>query len=323
MTIGEFELIEKFFAAHTIKRNDVTLGIGDDAAIVNIPPQQQLVITTDTLTAGVHFPATTCAYDIGYKSIAVNLSDLAAMGATPSWVTLALTLSKVDDRWLQDFCQGFFDLASRYQIQLIGGDTSQGPLSITVEAFGFTPFNQALMRSHAKPGDLIYVTGTLGEAALGLQYLQGKVQLSDSDSKSAIAKLNRPEPQIEIGTKLRGIANAAIDISDGLAADLGHILEKSHVGALINLEKIPIGSSLLTSISNNEALALALTGGDEYELCFTVPPQKLSLLEKMFPKDAYHLTCIGTIVAQKGLDLRYKNGEKYSGKLSGYEHFQK
>jgi len=323
MTIGEFELIEKFFATQTKQRNDVALGIGDDAAIVTIPDGQQLVITTDTLVAEVHFSAITSAYDIGYKSIAVNLSDLAAMGATPSWVTLALTLPCVRENWLQEFCQGFFDLAADYQIQLIGGNLSQGPLSITVEAFGFIPFNQALMRNQAKAGDLIYITNSLGDAALGLLNLQEKVTLSASDKKIALAKLNRPEPQIEIGSKLRGIASAAIDISDGLLADLGHILAKSNVGALIQLEKIPIGASLLHTLASDDALTLALSGGDDYELCFTVPQEKQTALEKALPKNLYHLTCIGTITSQKGLDLQYQNGKQYSGEHYGYQHFQK
>jgi thiamine-monophosphate kinase len=313
MTIGEFEIIKNFFATQSIKRDDVILGIGDDAAIVNVPEKQQLVITTDTLVAEVHFLSSANAYDIGFKSIAVNLSDLAAMGAVPSWVTLSLTLPHVKETWIKEFCRGFFDLALQYQTQLIGGDLSQGPLSITVGAFGFTPPGQAITRRGAKPGDLIYVTNTLGEAALALHY----------PSEKALAKLNRPLPQIEIGTQLRNIANAAIDISDGLAADLGHILEESGVGANVNVDKIPIAKSLTDILSSDDALALALTGGDDYELCFTVPPEKQSLLEKSLPQNQYHYTYIGTIQAEKGLNLHYQDGKKYLGKLYGYQHFQK
>lgn len=323
MTTSEFGLIKKYFETQPIQQKNVVIGIGDDAAVVNIPTGHQLVITTDTLVSGVHFPETTTAHDIGFKSLAVNLSDLAAMGATPAWVTLSLTLPSADENWLKEFCQGFYSLTSRYQTQLIGGDLSSGPLSITVGAFGFIPNHQAITRSQAKPGDLVYVTHTLGDAALGLLYLQEKINLSASESKAMLLKLNRPEPQIEIGIKLRNIASSAIDISDGLAADLGHILENSHVGAEINLEKIPIGKSLLNVLSKNDALSLALSGGDDYQLCFTVPPEKQALLETTLPHSNYHYTCIGIITAEKGLNLLNQDGTKYVGKIKGYDHFQK
>lgn len=325
--IGEFEIIKKYCLPQTVRRADVALGIGDDAAIVDIPAGQQLVITTDTLVSGVHFLDSDPPYAIGFKAIAVNLSDVAAMGATPCWVTLSLTLPKVDEDWLKEFCRGFFELAGRYGTQLIGGDMSQGPLSITVTAFGQAPAGQALRRSGAKAGDLIYVTNTLGDAGLGLRMSSESNAEKNLDASFRwhdsvpLARHFCPEPRVDMGIKLRGIASTAIDISDGLAADLGHILEESQVGAEVTVDKIPMSKTLLQTVSASNALDLALTAGDDYELCFTVPPAKTALLEKALANS--HYTCIGTITSEKGLNLHYSNGKKYSGNLKGYEHFQK
>ncbi len=282
MSLGEFDVIKKYFNTQSIKRDNVVIGIGDDAAVVNIPRNEQLAITTDTLVAGVHFLENASAYDVGYKSLAVNLSDLAAMGANPVWVTLALTLPEVNEDWLENFSRGFFDLASKYNVQLIGGDITRGPLSISISAYGLVPPFQALTRSRAKPGDLIYVTNTLGN------------------------QFPRPEPRIDIGLKLRGIASAAIDISDGLISDLKHILEMSNVGAEVNVDKVP---------RNKISLELALTAGDDYELCFTAPSQ--------YKKDLTEFTCIGTITENKELILLDDKGQAYQGKIKGYEHFKK
>jgi thiamine-monophosphate kinase len=314
MKLTEFDIIERYFAKPSAQRDDVTLGIGDDCAIVNIPAQHQLAITTDTLVEGVHFPAETSAYDIGYKALAVNLSDLAATGATPAWITLALTLPEANTEWLIEFSRGLFALASRYHIQLIGGDITHGPLTITIAAHGFV--SRALTRRGAKPGDLIYVTNTLGDAALGLLFLNKKISLSTEFQEKVLAKLNRPEPQIETGIKLASLANAAIDISDGLAADLGHILEKSQVGAKIYVDQLPISDALRHAMPMEQAIATALTGGDDYELCFTVSPENIALLDTI-----PHLTCIGSITESFGLDLQFKNGNKYHGPSQGYQHF--
>lgn len=307
MTRHEFDIIENFFAKQTIQRCDVALGIGDDAAILTPPLKQQLVITTDTLVAGVHFPFATAAYDIGYKSLAVNLSDLAAMGADPAWITLALTLPEADDEWLNDFCRGLFDLAKKYQVQLVGGDLTRGPLTITIQAQGFVPNNQAIKRSTAHSGDLIFVANTLGDAAFALQN-------KDSPEETRI-RLNRPEPQIELGRKLRGIASAAIDISDGLVADLNHILISSKVGAIVYVDQIPLSRALLV-LPQDDALKLALTGGDDYALCFTVPNDKKELLTQI-----PNLTWIGIITEKVGLDLRFKQGSSYNSSTLGYRHF--
>ncbi len=317
----EFSIIKNYFTTQTEHRKDVIRGIGDDAAIVKIPSGEELVITTDTLVSGIHFLPSDAPYDIGYKSLAVNLSDLAAMGATPAWITLALTLPTADENWIQNFCAGFFTLANLHQVQLIGGDLTHGPLSITVQAMGLVPAGNALLRSTAKPGDLIYVTGTLGNAGLALQHLQGNVTLHPDYEKSIYLHLHRPEPRIAAGLALRGIAHAAIDLSDGLAADLSHVLEESHVGARVNVDQLPLSFELSESISHEKAIELALTAGDDYELCFTVPPDKQTLLENQLSVLPCRFTCIGTITNKPGLDLHYQDGKKYHGVISGYEHF--
>lgn len=304
--MSEFDIITQYFASQTSHRNDVMVGIGDDAALVKPPQNHELAITTDTLVSGVHFPESTLPYDIGYKSLAVNLSDLAAMGATPAWVTMALTLPDKNLDWLKAFCDGFFALANQHQVQLIGGDLTRGPLCITIQAIGFTPSHQALLRSQAKPGDLIYVTGTLGDAGLALR--------SAHASPEILARLNRPEPRVTTGIALRSIASSAIDISDGLAADLGHILKASRVGAKINVEQLPL-SPAVSALTPEQAIALALTAGDDYELCFTVPAQKRAQLSSI------PCTCIGEITASSGLELNYNDGSSYHGNISGYQHF--
>lgn len=315
MKLNEFDIIDRYFKK-SITRADVANDIGDDCAIVNVPSQQQLAISTDTLIAGVHFPQSTTPYDIGYKALAVNLSDLAAAGAAPAWAMLSLTLPENNSAWLTEFARGFFDLASRFNTQLIGGDITHGPLSITVTVHGFVPQGQALTRSGAKPGDQIYVSNTLGDAALALQFLTKKISLAENFQEKILTKLTRPQPQIELGKKLLNIAHAAIDISDGLAADLQHILDRSNVGAEIFVDQLPLSSELRASLPLAQAIELALTGGDDYELCFTVPADKKHLLA-----DIPHLTCIGSITDTLGLHLKFQDGKKYHGPIQGYQHF--
>jgi thiamine-monophosphate kinase len=317
----EFELIKHYFAEQTSHRPDVIRGIGDDAAVVQPPAGKSLAITTDTLVSGIHFLPDAHSIDVGYKSLAVNLSDLAAMGATPAWVTLALTLPDADEPWIQGFCDGFFTLANRYEVQLIGGDMTKGPLSITVQATGFLPDNKALLRSTAKAGDLIYVTGTLGDAGLALGVLQNKYQLPPEHKIEILNRLLRPEPRIATGRAILGLANAAIDISDGLAADLGHLIAASKVGANINLSQLPLSVPLANALPVDQAYELALTAGDDYELCFTVPPNHQPALEKALADLPCRFTCIGTITSDTGLKLHDEHNQPYQGRLNGYKHF--
>lgn len=315
--MNEFDLIKHYLATQKKQRHDVVIGIGDDAAIVSIPTGTQLAVTTDTLIAGVHFPLSTSPFDIGYKSLAVNLSDLAAMGAAPAWVTMALTLPQADEAWLQAFCDGFFTLANRCQTQLIGGDLTRGALSITVQAMGLLPAGKAMLRSGAKPDDLIYVTGTLGDAGGALLALQQSLPVDTA----LAARLNKPEPRLAQGQALLDIATACIDISDGLTADLSHILEASNTGAVIFVDHLPLSQILRQTAGDEKALALALTAGDDYELCFTVSPEKRTALEQRLSSLPCSFTCIGHITAHTGLTLQYSNGNSYHGKTDGYQHF--
>lgn len=319
--MSEFDIITHYFKAQTTHRPDVKIGIGDDAAVVKCPAGHELVITTDTLISGVHFPESTLPYDIGYKSLAVNLSDIAAMGGTPAFVTMALTLPNENPEWIQEFCNGFFTLANRHNVQLIGGDLTRGNLSITIQAMGFVPDNLAILRSNAKPHDLVYVTGTLGDAGLALSFVHNKLTLNTDYQRELLEKFHKPEPRIATGQALIAIANSAIDISDGLAADLNHILKASHVGARINVDQLPLSEALTHSVSKDDAIKFALTAGDDYELCFTVPGQKQQELEKKLSSIDCRYTCIGKITEETGMDLHYQNGNKYHGPINGYQHF--
>ncbi len=314
--MNEFDIIRKFFTSNKVLRQDVALGVGDDGAVITPPEGQQIVITTDTLLENIHFLKKTSAFDIGFKALAVNLSDLAAMGATPAWVTLALTLPMADETWLADFSRGFFTLCEEHETQLIGGDLTHGPLSITVQAMGVIPTSQFIKRSGAKSGDLIYVTHTLGDAAAGLAFLQNKIALqSPAQQQFILSRLNCPTPRVQIGNQLRGIASAAIDISDGLIADLKHILESSRVGASVNIDAIPLSKALREFVKKEEALSFALQGGDDYELCFTVPKDKKNQIP-------LQCTCIGEITDSNELDLRHSDNTKYNQHIDGYQHFR-
>lgn len=320
--MNEFELIKNYFAKQTGKRNDVIESIGDDAALVTVPRDQMLAITTDTLVVNTHFLPSTSAYDIAYKSLAVNLSDLASMGAEAAWVTLALTLPTADETWIAQFCQGFFALANDHHVQLIGGDLTRGPLAITITAHGFVPTKKALLRSGAKPRDLIYVTGTLGDAGAALQFLQNKIALSENQQIYLLKRLHRPTPRLQIGLTIRDFAHAAIDISDGLAADLSHILQQSNVGATVYVDQLPLSQVLEQAVSQDVAIEFALTAGDDYELCFTVPPEKRLLVENELAKTACRFTCVGEITENKQFNLCYQDGKKYHATYLGYQHFE-
>lgn len=321
MSSSEFKLIERYFVRSAHAQQGVVLGIGDDAALLNIPPGMELAVAVDTLVSGVHFPVDTDPMDIGHKALAVNLSDMAAMGAEPRWATLALTLPEVDEAWLKGFSAGFFALAERYNVQLVGGDTTRGPLSITVQMHGLVPGNQALRRAGARPGDLIYVTGELGDAGLALRMLQGEISLPSEYVAYSLARLNHPEPRINAGLALRGIAHAAIDISDGLAADLGHILNASNAGATLHLERLPLSAGVASVVMKAGDWSLPLSAGDDYELCFTVPAQNKSRLHAVLDRFSCACTPIGMIEEAPGLRCKLADGKSFTPDSAGYDHF--
>ncbi len=328
MSDSEFQLIQAYFSEpeHTI-RSDVILGIGDDCAIVSPRKQSDLVFSIDTLISGVHFPHNTPADAIAYKALAVNLSDLAAMGAEPAWFTLSLTLpaSASQKQWLAEFSQALFRLAKQHNIKLIGGDTTHGPLSITIQVCGYVEHKTALRRSGAVVGDIIAVTGSLGAAAIGLdialqQHHENYFCLSAAVKQSALNALNYPQARIAEGLKLNNIAHSALDLSDGLISDLGHILNASEVAAEIQLECLPL-SAALSCMDKEQAWEKALTGGDDYELCFTLAKENWPEVVRQYPE----FTAIGTIVApqadQNQLLLLKENGRQHIIHSRGYDHF--
>jgi thiamine-monophosphate kinase len=261
LNVAEFALIDRIRKRCDATRADVRLGIGDDAALLAVPSGKLLAVSTDTLVAGVHFLPDTAARDIGWKALAVNLSDLAAMGAEPAWATLALTLPSADARWVDEFADGFAELSREHCVALVVGDTTQGPLSITVTIHGLVPAGAALTRAAARVGDGVYVTGTLGDAAAGLLLVQSNAEAS----APLLERLHRPTPRVQQGLILRGRATACIDVSDGLAADLGHICDASGVGAQIDADALPASSELSAAFDANARRAFQLAGGDDYE----------------------------------------------------------
>lgn len=304
--MAEFSIIDTYF--NRKNANSVDLGVGDDSALLTPPLQQQLVICADTLVAGRHFPMNTDPHAIGWKSVAVNLSDIAAMGATPHSILLALSLPQIDHDWLKAFSQGLYDCCDQFGVSLIGGDTTQSPhLTLSVTALGWVDIGQAIPRSGAKPGDLICVSGTVGDAAFALQHLGHPLQ----------KRLDYPTPRCQLGAALKGLAHSMIDISDGLAQDLGHILKASQVGAKLQLENLPISPTLQT-LDDAQKWQYALAGGDDYELCFTISPQNYQkLLQKQLDVS---ISMIGTIQQQHGLTFE-KDGVDHSLQFNGYQHF--
>jgi len=309
MALSEFGLIARFFT-QPLKNAVNQLGIGDDCALLSIPAGYQLAVTTDTMVEKVHFFPDVSPYDLGHKLLAVNLSDLASMGAQPVAVTLALTLPCINEAWLTDFSAGFLALAKKHNVDLIGGDTTQGHLTLTVQAFGLVPKACALLRSTAQIGDWIYVTGTLGDAGLGLKIQQGYV--CDNPTE-ALLQFNQPQPCVAEGLAIRPFAHACIDISDGLAADLEHILEKSAVGATLDYDLLPLSAPVQRYIEQTGDWALPLTAGDDYQLCFTISPENAPLLPIACHK-------IGQIEAESGLRIQ-RMQQIITLQATGYEHF--
>ncbi len=314
--MDEFALIERFFHRPP-RRPQTRLGVGDDCALLQIPADQVLAVTLDTLVAGVHFFPDADPEALGHKALAVNLSDLAAVGAEPVWGFLALTLPQVDADWLERFARGLFGLAERCRIDLAGGDTTRGSLTITLQTSGWVPERQALKRSGARPGDGIYLSGWLGDAGLGLKMLQGEIPWRDPD---VIARLLRPEPRVELGLALRGLAHACIDVSDGLAADLHHVLHASGVGATIEWEALPLSPAMRRYLAEGGDWRLPLQAGEDYELCFAMPPCRQAELERRLPSGRVAWHRIGTIEKRDG--LRIKRGDKVMALPAvGYRHF--
>lgn len=315
--ISEFDIIRRYF---TRPAPSADLGVGDDCALLSISPGQQLAVSTDMLVSGRHFFADTDPARLGRKALAVNLSDMAAMGATPRWFTLSLALPEADEAWIAEFSRGLFGIAREFNVELIGGDTTAGPLNICVQIMGEVPRGKALMRSGARVGDDIWVSGTLGDAALALLALQGTVPLKDEALSRLRGRLESPTPRLALGIALRDIAHAAIDVSDGLLADLGHVLEHSAVGASIEWERLPVSPTVRAMGEGSIRRHCVLSGGDDYELCFTAPTTARENIEALSRPLNLPLSRIGSIVAS-GLNVYDGRGTPIEIDRHGYDHF--
>ncbi|MGV8960504.1 MAG: thiamine-phosphate kinase [Stenotrophomonas sp.] len=324
MSLDEFSLIDRI-RARTAARPDIVLGIGDDAALLQMPPGQQLVVTADTLNAGVHFPAETLPADIGWKALAVNLSDLAAMGARPAWCTLALSLPAAEPEWIDAFADGFFALADAHGMALVGGDTTRGPLSISVTAMGWVPAGAALRRDSACAGDDIWVTGVPGEAAAALALWQaGRLDVrmtAAAEHEPLRQRLIRPQPRLQASQRLHGLARSCVDISDGLLADLGHICSRSGVGADVWIEQLPLSPALAALADSQQRRHWQLAGGDDYELCFSAPPQLRDQVILAMEFAATPVSRIGRITAEPQVRVLDSSGEPWQALRAGYNHF--
>lgn len=314
--LHEFDLIARI-QSRCGMRDDVLIGIGDDAAVLQVPAGRALVVATDTLNSGVHFPAETAPVDIGWKALAVNLSDLAAMGAEPAWCSLSLSLPSADTQWLDAFLDGFLGLATQHDVALVGGDTTRGPLSICVTVHGFVDPTRVLRRDAARAGDDIWVTGTLGDAAGALSRWQSGLAI-DPPLRS---RLDRPLPRIAAGQALAGIAHAAIDVSDGLLADLGHVCKASSVGAEVDIDALPASPALLAGFEQVTRRELQAAGGDDYELCFTAAQAARPLIEKISNDLGLAMTSIGRIRAGDAVRARSADGSDWLPARNGHVHF--
>ncbi len=315
---SEFDLISRHF---TRPAANAVLGVGDDCALVDVTNGMDLTVSTDTMVSGTHFFPDVDPEHLGHKALAVNLSDIAAMGAMPYWAMLALTVPNVDHAWLAAFAKGFFDLAAEYNVSLIGGDTTRGPLTLTVTIMGEVPAGAALRRSGAKPGNDVWVSGTVGDAALAVAHRHGKVVLSEDDYHEAVMRLYEPTPRVALGQALRGMATAAIDISDGLLADLGHICRLSGAGATVDLASIPVSAIGAKHLGNDAGRTAIVAGGDDYELCFTAPANSRESIADLTDVLGVPLTRIGQIKRGKGVSLLGADGKAVKIDGRGYDHF--
>lgn len=320
MAADEFSLIERHFQRGIGAGDGVRLGVGDDGALLTVEAGAELVATVDTLIADLHFPAAAAAADIAQRALRVNLSDLAAMAATPRWFLLALTLPQADEGWLAGFAAGLAAAAAAYGCTLVGGDTTRGPLAVSITALGTVPAGRALRRSGAAPGDWVMVTGTLGGAAAALADMQAEGRCR-AESAELDARYWRPQPRLAEAQALRGLASAAIDISDGLLADLGHIAQASGVGAELSLEALPLDSAAVARFGVAQVRQWALAAGDDYELCFTVSPERGGRLDALRGADRSGVTRIGQLVAGSGVRVRDATGREVPVAQTGFRHF--
>jgi len=319
--MGEFDLIARYF---TRPSRTAVLGVGDDCALLQPQAGMQLAVSSDMLVQGRHFLSTTPATGLGHKALAVNLSDLAACGAKPLAFTLALAMPSIDEAWLAGFAKGLWALADAHGCELIGGDTTQGPLNICITVLGEVPPGDALLRQHAQVGDDIYVSGTVGDARLALEVFRGNLSLHTADFEAARARMDMPTPRVALGLALRGVANAAIDISDGLLGDLGHILQRSQVGAVIDTVWVQDSAAIsdaMQSIPFSKRLDFALAGGDDYELLFTAPPDQADEVLAAAEQCGVSVTCIGRITPVPGVQVLDLQGLPLSRRFASFDHF--
>ncbi|MBC7786919.1 MAG: thiamine-phosphate kinase [Methylophilaceae bacterium] len=320
--MSEFNIIRDYFTKAT---QHTILSVGDDAALISVTTGNELAISADMLVAGTHFFNDADAYKLGWKSLAVNISDMAAMGASPKWATLSIALPHADKHWLSEFSRGFFACATKFKVDLIGGDTTRGPLTISVQIMGEVPHGKAIKRSGAKVGDDIWVSNTLGDAALGLAHLQNKLhdslQLDDGYIEYCLHALHIPRPRVSLGLQLRYIATSAIDISDGLLSDLGHILTASKVGASIYLNQLPVSAFISQHLDEKQMQQFVLAAGDDYELCFTAPTSANGVITSISDHLNLKLTTIGKITVQQELIVLDCNHQPVTTSKTGFDHF--
>jgi thiamine-monophosphate kinase len=321
MPLGEFDLIERWFQREAPAASGVRLGVGDDCALLQAPADKVIATTIDTLVEGRHFLPGTAAADVGWKVMAVNLSDLAAMGAVPAWATMALTLPSADETWLTGFSEGFWSLAEQHGVSLVGGDLTRGPLTISVQLMGFVAEAAAMRRDGAQPGDLVLVTGSLGDAAAGLAIIKGQLRAAAAAARWLTGRHLRPTPRVAAGQALAGLVTAAIDISDGLAQDLDHVLRRSGVGAKVSLASLPLSEALRSTATLERACDWALAGGDDYELCFCCAPDALGRIRIALERCRTTATIVGVIEEAEGLRFEDEQGDTRPGLRAGYRHF--
>lgn len=321
--MAEFSLIERYCQDIGASHASTQISVGDDAAVVQVPQGKELVISVDTMVETVHFFSNTDPKLIAHKLAAVNLSDMAAMGAQPKWATLALTIPAIDETWLSAFSNSLNSIAKAYDLQLIGGDTTQGPLTLSMQIMGLVDKGKAITRSMAMVGDDVYVSGSIGDAGLALTALDGRIKLADEVVTQLRISLDTPTPQVELGLSLSGIANACIDVSDGLLADLGHIATSSNVGIQLNIEQIPLSEKFLEVYPNGEGLDLALTGGDDYQLAFTAQHAERENLSEIAEQLGIRISRIGSVAEAREPRLQlFYHGDRYELKSdTGFQHF--